>query len=118
MIYYHIRYNIYPAPGFPVEKEDWLILTKPHNEQQVKRLLIAKHQTNISLIVCSSICKEEYDLKTFASKNALSRKLQVSIKNIKEWKLAQPFNTLKKLKTESDALDKRYRNISEPFPLL
>lgn len=118
MIYYHLRYNIYPAPGFPVEKEDWLILTKQHNEQQVKRLLIAKHQTSVTIIVCSSICKEEYELKTFASANALSRKLQSSIKNIKNWKLAQPFNILKKLRDESAAMDLRYRNIREPFPLL
>ena len=92
MYYYHLRYNIYPAPGLPVEKEDWLILNTHHNEQQLKRLLVDQHRAEVTLIVASSICKEEYDSKKQPSANALSRKLQVSFKNISEWNITH--NTL------------------------
>ena len=87
MNYYHLRYNIYPAPGAPVEKEDWLILNTHHNEQQLKRLLVDQHQADVTLIVASSICKEEYDSKMLPSANALKRKLQVSFNNISEWNI-------------------------------
>ncbi len=61
MTYYHIRYNIYPPPGFAVEKEEWIKLAKKYNEQQVKRLLIDKYKSEVSIITCSYISREEFE---------------------------------------------------------
>ncbi|HUQ66573.1 MAG TPA: hypothetical protein VM101_10475 [Flavitalea sp.] len=72
MEYYHLRYNIYPDPGFPVEKESWISISSEFNEQQVKLLLITQHQLNVSLIVCSNICKEEYDVSMAKAPVALN----------------------------------------------
>jgi hypothetical protein len=62
MTYYHVRYNIYPPPGFPIEKEEWLTLSKRYDEQEMKRLLATRHQTNITLITSTPISKLEYEL--------------------------------------------------------
>jgi hypothetical protein len=118
MNYYHLRYNIYPPPGFPVEKEEWVDLSKKHNEQQVKQLLISRHQVKVSLILSASVGKEEYESKSSQSPIELSNRLQVSMKNEKEWHLAEPANMLKKLNDDSALIDKRYRNICKPTPLL
>lgn len=63
MIYYHLRYNIYPPPGAPVEKEDWVAFADQVDDQHMTSMLQAKHQTIVTLIVSSIICEEEYHLK-------------------------------------------------------
>src|SRR5215212_4509808 len=118
MTYYHLRYNIYPDPGFPVEKESWISLSSDFNEQQVKLLLITQHQSNVSMIVCSNICKEEYDSKVPSKPVVLNKQMQMDFNNIKEWRLSKPSYILKSLNNAADATEVRYRNISEPDPLL
>jgi hypothetical protein len=60
MVYYHLRYNIYPSPGFPVEKEEWTVFPIHLDETAVNKILQEKYHTSISVIVCSVICQEEY----------------------------------------------------------
>lgn len=62
MVYYHLRYNIYPAPGAPIEKEEWLELPERLDDQLMTKLLHAKHQTIVTLILSALICGEEYQL--------------------------------------------------------
>jgi hypothetical protein len=118
MAYYHLRYNIYPDPGFPVEKESWITLSSHFNEQQVKLLLITQHQSNVSIITCIKICKEEYDSKVSRETVLMNKKLEVDFNKINEWRLSRPSNTLKNLNHAAEADEIRYRNISAPDPLL
>jgi hypothetical protein len=118
MVYYHLRYNIYPPPGFPVEKEDWICFTDKHNEQEMKIMLMEKEQHNVSIIVSAVICKEEYELKSPRSPELLSRNWQLSLRDFKNWKLSGPANMHKTLKDAETLNDFRYRNILQPAPLL
>jgi hypothetical protein len=117
MAYYHLRYNIYPAPGFPVEIEEWPELSE-QNEQQIKRLLEHRHDCKVTIIHCSTVCQEEYDKKTLPMHATLQRGVDLGFENIRKWKLAQPTNTLKELNRVSDGLDERYKYIDRPAPLL
>lgn len=116
--YYHLRYNIYPAPGFPVEKEEWMAVTRKYNEQQLKQLLVARYETNVTLILLASVCREEYDFNSSRTLTMASNRLQLSIDNVNDWRQAGPSNMLKKLNEDSELADDRYRNIDEPAPLL
>lgn len=60
MFYYHLRYNIYPAPGFPVEKEEWMAFPDHLDETAVNKFLQQKYHTTISIILGSVIDEEEY----------------------------------------------------------
>jgi hypothetical protein len=60
MIYYHIRYNIYPVLLAPIEKEEWLSFDAKRDEQQVKRLLSEKCGLDVSIILHQVIGEEQY----------------------------------------------------------
>jgi hypothetical protein len=117
MAYYHLRYNIYPAPGFPVEMEEWLQLFE-QNEQQIKRLLEPRHHCKVTIIHCSIVCQEEYEAKTLPMQGTLQRGVDLDFENIRKWKLAQPTNALKELNRVSAGLEEQYKYINRPAPLL
>lgn len=62
MVHYHIRYNIYPPPGAPIEKEEWLELQEKLDDQHMTRFLEDKHQSKVTLILSHPISLEEYRL--------------------------------------------------------
>jgi hypothetical protein len=118
MTCYHIRYNIYPLHGAPVEKEEWLSFKTKCDEQQVKRFLIDKCGLNVSIILHQVIGEEQYRDKTGDPLVLLKNKERIDVKNLHEWRLAIPFNILKKLNDDAAETDDRYRNIDKPPPLL
>lgn len=60
MFYYHLRYNIYPLPGFPVEKEEWVGQLTHYNEIAMARILQKKYCTPISFIHFSAVTREAF----------------------------------------------------------
>ena len=118
MTFYHIRYNIYPEQGGPVEKEDWLALTTNHNEQQLKRLLINSSGTKVSIILHHVICEEEYRNNYARASHTLEEQTKIDETNLNEWRLDSPAQILNQLNDEAIESDHRYRNISKPDPLL
>jgi hypothetical protein len=62
MTYYHLRYNIYEEPGFPVEKERWVTFNSTCNDHEVKEYLEREHQNVVSIIMSKVICREEFEL--------------------------------------------------------
>jgi hypothetical protein len=118
LTYYHLRYNIYPPPGFPIEKEEWLCLPKKHNEQEIKRKLISRHDTKVTLICFTAVCKEDYESRIAKTSSRLSGNAESTDKNLAEWRLDRSARMLKKLNDDSDTNDERYRNIGKPPPLL
>lgn len=116
MTCYHIRYNIYPVHGAPVEKEEWLSFETKCNEQQVKRLLIDKCGLDVSIILYQVIGEQQY--RDNAALVLLRDKERIEINNVNEWRLAIPFNMLKKLNADAADTNDRYRNVDEPHPLL
>jgi hypothetical protein len=62
MTYYHLRYNVYEAPGFAVEKERWIQSKKPLNETEAREHLETEHQNTVSIIMWKVICLEEFEL--------------------------------------------------------
>lgn len=117
MVYYHLRYNIYPNPGFPVEKEQWIELLEEQDETQMKELLVAKHHAAVTLILSSVVCHEEYASK-ISQLELLPNIDQINTKRIKTWLKAEPGHTLKGLQETSALNDLKYRHVLEPAPLL
>lgn len=117
MFYYHLRYNIYPNSGFPVEKEQWIELVDEHDETQMKELLTEKHHAAVTLILSSVVCQEEYVSK-ISQLEMLPNNEQINTKRIKTWLKAEPQHTLKGLQETSALNDLRYRHVLEPAPLL
>ena len=117
MAYYHLRYNIYPAPGFPVEIEKWLELPEQNN-QQIKQLLELEHHCKATLIHCSTVGREEYQGKTPELQKLLYQGVDLGFENIRKWELVQPINTLKQLNQTAAGLEETYKYVTRPAPLL
>lgn len=62
MTYYHLRYNVYEAPGFAVEKERWIQSNLPLNDTQARQNLEREHQNTVSIITWKEICLEEFEM--------------------------------------------------------
>lgn len=62
MTYYHLRYNVYEAPGFALEKERWIQSKMPLNDIQARAHLEEEHQNTVSIIMWKVICLEEFEL--------------------------------------------------------
>lgn len=62
MTYYHLRFNVYEAPGFTVEKETWINLNEPIYDTQIRQHLEKEYQNKVSIIFCKEICLEEFEL--------------------------------------------------------
>ena len=117
MAYYQLRYNIYPAPGFPVEIEEWLELSE-QDEEQIKRLLEPRHHSKVALIHSITICREEYQANRPQLQEIAQRNLDTGFDNVRKWKLTEPINTLRELNRVSARLEERYKYINRPAPLL
>lgn len=118
MTCYHIRYNIYSQHGAPVEKEEWLSFNTKRNEEQVKRFLIDKCGSDVSIILHQVIAEEQYRERAPNAILLLKTQERIDISNLNEWRLAIPFNMLRKLNEDAADNDVRYRNIDKPQPLL
>ena len=62
MTYYHLRYNVYEEPGFPVEKERWMMFDESIDDFQVRKRLEQEHGNTVSVIVSKAICLEEFEM--------------------------------------------------------
>lgn len=60
MNYYHVRFNVYEQPGFPVEKETWMNFDEPLDSSRIRQHLEKEHQNTVSIILCKEICLEEF----------------------------------------------------------
>lgn len=60
MTYYHLRYNLYEAPGFAVEKERWIQSVLQLNDTQAREHLEQEHKSPVSIITWKAICLEEF----------------------------------------------------------
>jgi hypothetical protein len=118
MTFYHIRYNIYPLQGAPVEKEEWLTFPAKHNEQQLKRLLIDKNGAKVSIILHQVIGEEQYRNMVADASRLLKEQAQIDKHNLDEWSLAASSQMLNWLNDEAAENDDRYRNVDKPPPLL
>jgi hypothetical protein len=118
MTYYHLRYNIYPPPGFPVEKEEWVSVSRKHNEQQIKRLLNFRYRTKVTLILSAVICKEEYESKISQPASDSRETPDFRPENVRDWALDRGARMIKKLNDDAYLNDERYRNVTKPPPLL
>ena len=61
MTYYHLRYNVYEEPGFPIEKERWMMFNEHVDDFQVRKGLEQEHGNTVSIIVSKEICLEEFE---------------------------------------------------------
>jgi hypothetical protein len=118
MIFYHIRYNTYPSNAAPVEKDEWLAFSTPHNEQQLKRLLIDRSRTDISIILHRLVCEQEYNDRVADASRLLKEQAEVDLNNLNEWNLDLPTRVRKTLNDQDAESDNRFRNIDKPPPLL
>lgn len=62
MTYYHLRYNLYEAAGFAVEKERWIQSSVPLNDVEARAHLEKEHQNTVSIITWKEICLEEFEM--------------------------------------------------------
>jgi hypothetical protein len=85
MICYHIRYNIYPLHGAPIEKEEWLSFSTKRDEQQMKRFLSDKCGMKVSIILHQVIGEEQYQDRAADAILLLKNKERVDISNLNEW---------------------------------
>jgi hypothetical protein len=60
MTYYHLRFNVYESPGFPIEKETWINLEVPLDDWRMRQRLEKEYQNKVSIIVSKVICLEEF----------------------------------------------------------
>jgi hypothetical protein len=118
MICYHIRYNIYPLNGAPVEKEEWLSFDSKRDEGQVKRFLIDKCGLDVSIILHQVIGEEQYHDRCHDPILPVDNQERIDTSNLNDWRIAIPFNMLRKLNEDADENNIRYRNIDKPPPLL
>ena len=61
MWYYYVRFNVYPPDQPPQEKEVWLKLESHHDDKEMKLVLQASHQSQVSIIQSNRITEEEYE---------------------------------------------------------
>jgi len=61
MTYYHLCYNVYEQPGFPVKKETWINLDEPIDDSGIRKQLETEHQNKVSVIFRKEICLEEFE---------------------------------------------------------
>ncbi len=63
MIYYYVRYNVYPKETPPVEHEQWLAFADSHNDKTIKDHLSKEHDAGVTIISSAAIDEEQYAKK-------------------------------------------------------
>ena len=77
--YYRLQYKLHPSDDVPIEKEEWLAVSKKYSQDQMKQLLMVRHQMDVTLIYMSAIAKDEYDRGHFVCLYRSSRQAPVSM---------------------------------------
>lgn len=116
--YYRLQYKLHPSDDVPIEKEEWLAVSKKYSQDQMKQLLMVRHQMDVTLIYMSAIAKDEYDRGHSELSVETGKKVELSKMRVKGWNLANRSHILKTLDEDSKASDNKYRNIPKPPPLL
>jgi hypothetical protein len=116
--YYHLQYKLHRSADVPIEKEEWIAVSKKYSPDQMKQLLIVRHQMDVTLVSMSVIPKDEYDRGHSELSVETGKKVELSKMRVRGWNLANRSHILKTLDQDSKASDDMYRNIPKPPPLL